>query len=307
MNIGIAFSGGGAKGAAHIGVLKVLEKNNIKLSAFTGASIGSIIATLYAMGYTADEMLKLFQYFSKSILKADFRYLFSNLKNTKGILGQGIISGEDIEEIINECANLKGYKYIKDIPNPISITSVDIITKKECIFTNKAPNELKYTAKSEKDLLANNNDILKNKEYTKKEYITDIEIGKAVRASCSYPGIFAPLEYKNYKFADGGILNNIPTNELQLLGADKILAVRFPAEKHENPERAIDVLFRCVDLAFEARDEEKIQNSNYILDIILPSSAVFDIKKINFCYEEGYKLASQNIEEITFTFYGKKT
>ena len=51
MSIGIAFSGGGAKGAAHIGVLKVLEKNNIKLSAFTGASIGSIIATLYAMGY----------------------------------------------------------------------------------------------------------------------------------------------------------------------------------------------------------------------------------------------------------------
>ena len=278
MNIGIAFSGGGGKGSAHIGALKVLEKNNIKPFSVSGASIGSIIAALYAMGYTADEMLRLFQYFSKSILKADFRYLFSNLKTTKSILGQGIISGEDIEEIIDECAKLKGFKYIKDIPMPISITTVDLITKKECVFTNKKITEKK---------------ILEHKEY-----ITDIEIGKAVRASCSYPGVFAPLEYKKYKFVDGGILNNIPADELQLLGADKILSIRFPAEKNENPDKVVDLLFRSIDIAFENRDEAKIQNSDYILNIYLPASAVFDMKKINFCYEEGYRVTMQEIEKI---------
>lgn len=292
MNIGIAFSGGGAKGAAHIGVLKVLEKNNIHPFAVTGASIGSIIASLYAMGYTPDEMLKLFQYFSKSILRADVKYLFSNLKTTKSILGQGIISGEDIEEIINECAKLKGYKYIKDIPMPISITSVDLITKKECVFTNKQQNEISYNTKdaktAEKQLF----------EHKQKEYISNIEIGKAVRASCSYPGVFAPLEYKNYKFVDGGILNNIPADELQLLGADKILTIRFPAEKNENPDRMVDVLFRSIDIAFENRDEANIKNSDYILDIFLPSSAVFDVKQINLCYEEGYKVAMQEIRNI---------
>lgn len=277
MNIGIALSGGGAKGAAHIGVLKVLEKNNIKISALTGTSIGSIIAILYAMGYTPDEMLKLFQYFSKSILRTDVKYLFSNLKNTKSILGQGIISGEEIEEIIDECAKLKGYKYIKDIKVPISIVSVDVITKKQCIFTNKNVSKEKYN---------------------KKVYITDMEIGKAVRASCSYPGVFAPLQYENYKFVDGGILNNVPADELQLLGSDKILTIRFPAEKEESPEHALDLLFRCVDIAFDDRDETKIQNSNYILDIILPSSAVFDIKNINHFYEEGYKVATKQIEKI---------
>ncbi len=293
MNIGIALSGGGGKGAAHIGALKVLEKNNIKISALAGTSIGSIVAILYAMGYTPDEMLKLFQYFSKSILKADVKYLFSNLKTTKSILGQGIISGEEIEEIINECAKLKGYKYIKDIKMPISIVSVDVITKKKCIFTNIKLDETE-----------NNTDTLKmpsknNRNSSKQtEYITNIEIGKAVRASCSYPGIFAPLEYENYKFVDGGILNNVPADELPLLGADKILTIRFPAREKENPEHALDLLFRCIDIAFDDRDEEKIQNSNYILDIILPASAVFDIKKINFCYEEGYKTAMQQIEEI---------
>ncbi len=282
MNIGVALSGGGAKGAAHIGALKVLEKNNIKISALTGASIGSIIAALYAMGYTSDEMLKLFQYFSKSILKADVRYLFSNLKNTKSILGQGVISGEEIEEIINECAKLKGYKYIKDIQVPISITTVDIITKKKCIFTNREINKEQY----DKNL------------FKQKEYITNIEIGKAVRASCSYPGVFAPLEYENYKFVDGGILNNIPADELPFLGVDKILTIRFPAREEENPEHALDLLFRCVDIAFDDRDEAKIQSSNYILDIILPSSAVFDIKNMNSFYEEGYKVAIEQIEEI---------
>ncbi len=277
MNIGIALSGGGAKGAAHIGVLKVLEKNNIKISALTGTSIGSIIAILYAMGYTPDEMLKLFQYFSKSILRADVKYLFSNIKNTKSILGQGIISGEEIEEIIDECAKLKGYKYIKDIKVPISIVSVDVITKKQCIFTNRNINE---------------------EENNKKVYITNMEIGKAVRASCSYPGVFAPLQYENYKFVDGGILNNVPADELPLLGSDKILTVRFPAEKEESPEHALDLLFRCVDIAFDDRDEGKIRNSNYILDIILPSSAVFDIKNINHFYEEGYKVAIEQIEKI---------
>ena len=179
MNIGISFSGGGVKGSAHIGALKVLEKNGIKASALTGASIGGLIAVLYAMGYTPDEMLKLFQYFSKSILKADFRFLFSNLK--------GIISGEDIEEIINECAKIKGFKYIKDIPTPISIIAVDIITKKECIFTNRKINKTECTIEN------NTIDTFSEKKSLQKEYITDIEIGKAVRASCSYPRNFCTI------------------------------------------------------------------------------------------------------------------
>ena len=272
MKIGLALSGGGVKGAAHIGVLKALEENNIKASVIAGTSIGSIVASLYAMGYTSDEMLKLFQYFSKSILKADPRYLFSNIRTTKSILGNGLISGEAIEEIMKECARLKGYKYIKDIPMPISIPTVDIKTRKKYVFTNK---------KIDEDC-----------------YISNIEIGKAVRASCSYPGLFAPLEYEGKIFVDGGVLNNIPEEELSLLGAEKILTVRFPAKDGEDPKNAIGLLFRCVDIIFDDRDTCKLKSSNYILDIALNSSTVFDVKKIDFCYAKGYKIANQNMEKI---------
>lgn len=282
MDIGLALSGGGVKGAAHIGVLKVLEKNNIKISMVAGTSIGSMIAALYAMGYNSDEMLKLFLYFSKNIIKADPKYIFSNIKTTKSILGEGLISGQAIEDAINECANIKGLKYIKDIKLPISIPTVDIKTKKEYIFTNR-------NIKNEKS-----NIELKN--YTK--YITDIEIGKAVRASCSYPGVFAPLEYKNYKFVDGGVLNNVPIEELKLLGANKTITVKFPSKDEENPKSALDILFRSIDIIYDSNDEKKAKNSDYVIDICLPSSAIFDIKKINYCYEKGYKTAMEKMEEI---------
>ena len=69
MKIGLALAGGGVKGAGHIGVIKALEENGIEVGYIGGTSIGSIVASLYAMGYTTDEMLKLFKYFSKDIMK----------------------------------------------------------------------------------------------------------------------------------------------------------------------------------------------------------------------------------------------
>ena len=141
MNIGIALSGGGIKGATHIGVLKALEENNIEIYALAGTSMGSVIATLYAMGYNTDEIFKLLKYFAKSILKADPKYLLTNFRYTKSFFGTGIISGEAIEDAIDECARLKGMKYIKDIPMPIAIPTVDIKEGKEYVFTNKNDKE----------------------------------------------------------------------------------------------------------------------------------------------------------------------
>lgn len=67
------------------------------------------------------------------------------------------------------------------------------------------------------------NRIVKNDE----KYINNISIGKAVRASCSFPGLFAPCEFENYKFVDGGILDNVPVEELEKLKVDKKLQLNF--------------------------------------------------------------------------------
>ena len=147
MKIGLVLSGGGVKGSAHIGAIEALEENGIKISAVAGTSIGSIVGSLYAMGYTTEEMLKLFRYFSKGLLKADPKYLMNNIRSTKSILGSGIISGQSIEDAIEECGNLKGIKNIKDIKMPIAIPTVDIKTGKEIVFTNRSIDKTQYVVK----------------------------------------------------------------------------------------------------------------------------------------------------------------
>ena len=161
MKLGIAFAGGGVKGAAHIGVIKALEENNIKADAVAGTSIGSIVGSLYAMGYSADEMLEISKYASKLVMKTNAKYIAGNLKNSRRLLGYGLISGENIENIMKECANEKNVTNIKDIEIPISVPTVDIIESKKYVFTNQ--------------------------EFKEDYYINDVLIEKAVRASSSYP------------------------------------------------------------------------------------------------------------------------
>lgn len=161
MKLGLALAGGGVKGAAHIGVIKALEENGIKIDAIAGTSIGSIIASLYAMGYSTDKMLEIFKYFAKEIMKTDAKHFAGNIKKSRSLLGYGLLSGENIEIAIRECAKEKNIEKIKDIVMPISIPTVDIVNSKKYVFTNQNIEE----------------------EY----YINDALISKATRASSSYP------------------------------------------------------------------------------------------------------------------------
>ncbi len=162
MKLGLALAGGGVKGAAHIGVIKALEENGIKIDAVAGTSIGSIVASLYAMGYSTEKMLEIFKFFSKEIMKTDAKHFAGNLKTSKSLLGYGLLSGEKIEIALTECAKEKQIKDIKDIEMPIAIPTVDIVNSRKYVFTN-------------------------NKELEEDYYINDALIAKAVRASSSYP------------------------------------------------------------------------------------------------------------------------
>lgn len=174
MKIGLALAGGGVKGAGHIGVIKALKENGIEVGYIGGTSIGSIIAALYSMNYTSDEMLKLFKYFAKDIMKVDPKYFWTNVKNKQNFIGYGLISGENTEMAINECAQLKNIKNIKDIQMPIVIPTVDIMESKKYVFTNH-----EYDDKFKEDV-----------------YINNMTIGKAVRASASYPRNVCSYSYR---------------------------------------------------------------------------------------------------------------
>ena len=136
MKLGLAMSGGGIKGAAHIGVIQALQEENIKVDIVGGTSIGSIVAALYAMEYTPNEMLKLFNYFSKLIFKNSAMYTDPRGKKLLSIQAGGLYSGENIAFAIEEAGKYKKIKKMKDLKIPIVIPAVDLRDSEKYVFTN---------------------------------------------------------------------------------------------------------------------------------------------------------------------------
>ena len=137
MKIGLALSGGGIRGIAHVGVLQALEENNIKIEAVAGTSAGSIVATLYAMGYSPYYIYLLFKRYAKDIInirsKILIRGISNFIKNNKtGITG--LSDGKIFEKMYEELANKKGFRVIGDIKMPLVISAVDIVEEKEYIY-----------------------------------------------------------------------------------------------------------------------------------------------------------------------------
>ena len=277
--VGLALSGGGIRGIAHAGVLKALLDNGIKIDVIGGTSSGALIGVLYAMGYTPEYIYEAFKLYSKEIVGLNSNLIFSGVSSK--IFGgeveiKGFKSGESLEKAYNKMALRKGYKSVGEILDlPVVITSVDIRNGKEYIFTNSVPN-------------VENTD----------KYITNIEVGKAVRASSSFPGIFCPCEFEGHSFYDGGILDNVPVEEVRKQGADKVIAVNFKADDIENSSNVMDLGMRTLDIMGNKISEKNIASSDFLLTVSTDKTGLFDIEKLDSCFEYGYMAVIENIEKI---------
>lgn len=279
MKVGIALAGGGIRGIAHAGVLRALEENDIKVDIIGGTSAGALISSLYAMGYSPYYIYILFKRYAKDIININNTPILGELGKymlNKNITMSGLNSGENIEKIFNQMAKRKNVETIKDIKMPIVIPTVDISESKEYIFTNKIPKKSKQ----------------------KDKYIKDITIGKAVRASSSFPAAFCPCSYKDYIFMDGGVLNNIPVMEVKEQGADKVIAVKFDADKVNHDSSMMDIIMKTVDIMGNKISEENLAQSDYILNVKTDKTGLLDIEKLDSCYKYGYQAVIDNIDEI---------
>lgn len=105
MKLGLSLSGGGIKGVCHIGAIKALEEANIKFDYISGTSSGSIVATLYACGFTTDEIYDIFKKYAKELKYIDSKNVFKLIKNIfigKGFNIDGLNSGSKIYKLVNE-------------------------------------------------------------------------------------------------------------------------------------------------------------------------------------------------------------
>lgn len=293
MKIGIALSGGGIRGIAHAGVLKALEDNGIKIDMIGGTSSGSLIASLYAMGYTPYYIYVLFKRYAGEIIAVETKPIISGIGGflfNKKIQVTGLKSGKSLEEAYNELALKKGIKIMKEIQMPLVIPAVDMCSSKEYIFTSKIPNNEKASNTME--------NIKTDTMQQTTSYITDISVGKSVRASSSFPVVFSPCEYNNHLFLDGGILNNIPVNEIKKQGADKVIAVNFDSQPVNKESNIMDLMMKTLDIMGDKISDENMANSDYILTIPSDGTGLLDTSKLDFCYQSGYKTTISKMKEL---------
>lgn len=300
LKIGIALSGGGIRGIAHAGVLRALEENRIKIDIIGGTSSGSLIAALYAMGYSPYYIYILFKRYAKEMVSIDTAPIIntvSNFMTSKKFQVCGFNSGEAIEKAYNEIALRKGVRKVADIKMPIVIPSVDINNSKKFIFTN-------YPIKEEnKELTIDEKENIKKTSIEQSQYISDIPIGTAVRASSSFPGIFCPCEFEGHRFLDGGVLDNIPVQEVRKQGADKVIAVNFKADNIDENSNFMDISMRTIDIMGNKISEESLKNSDFVLTVETDKTGLLDFEKLDSCYQYGYRSAIKNMSKIKSILY----
>ena len=229
-------------------------------------------------GYSPYYIYIIFKKYAKEITEISSNPIISGIggyvKNKKVSL-KGLKTGESIEEAYNHLASRKGIKIMSDITKmPLVIPAVDIKTSKEYIFTNNVLYE------------------------EKEKYISEITIGKAVRASSSFPAVFCPCEYKNHMFLDGGTLDNIPIIPLENICDKKILAVNFEADKVEVTSDVMDIIMKTLDVMGNKIAEKGLEQSDFILTVPTDRAGLFDIEKLDKCYKFGYDSTIKNIEKI---------
>ncbi len=289
MKIGLSLSGGGVKGAAHIGVIKALEEENIKIDSISGTSSGSIVATLYAMGYRSNEIYDIFKKYCKKIRYVDFWNIIKliyGLIFKRKIIIDGLNSGKEIEKLINDIAKNKNIQDISDIHFPLVIPSVNIYDGKVTCFTSY---------KNEKRYLSNT------------IFVNHMNIGKAVRASCSYPVVFSPCEFNNTNLIDGGIRENTPWRELKEIGTDKVISVVFREKFDKNCcMNIIDVATRSIGLLTNELSNYEWNGTDYLLEIYTEKIGLLDMDKIEELYEIGYETAKKQIHNIKQLIENKK-
>lgn len=280
MKFGLSLSGGGVKGAAHIGVLKALEENNIEIGYIGGTSSGSIVATLYAVGFTPDEIYEIFKKYCKKIKYIEGKNVLKllwGLITTGRIKIDGLNSGKSIYKLISKVCSNKNINCISDIKFPLVIPSVNMNTGEVICFTSK-------------EIRGFSDNTIFN---------SNVPIGEAVQASCSFPIVFSPCNYKNAKLLDGGIRENSPWREVKILGADKVISVTFESEvDNKCCDNLIDVAFRSFDLMKEELSKYEINGTDYLIKLKSEKVSLLDMGKIEEFYKLGYLKTKDIINKL---------
>lgn len=282
-SVGLVLSGGGAKGMAHIGVIRVLEENNIPIDYIAGTSIGAIVGGLYAAGYSPDDMEKLFKsedfyFWSTGKIQKDYRYYFK--------------MPEENPSWINVRIEKKDNK-LKLIPKTY------LIPEEQMDFAFM-------------ELLASTNEACKNNfdslmipffcvatdvNKSKPAILRTGDLGAAIRASMTVPFYFKPIEIDGNLMFDGGIVNNFPHDVMTELFKPDIIIGHKVANDMKVAE-ASDVMAQISNIVMRPTDFTIAENKGIVLETHFDDIGLLDFDKIDLAIEAGTKTTNVSLDSI---------
>ena len=282
--VAVVLSGGGAKGMAHIGALKVIERAGIPIDIITGTSMGSIVGGLYAIGYNADIL-------DSVVRRQDWSYVISDRENlaqqtladrrkqntyfyTMGLtLGKrnqtdgGIIKGKNLAELFNKLC--EGYTdsldFSRDLPIPFACVATDIINNTEVDFHAGS-------------------------------------LPQAMRASMAIPAAFSPVRVGNLVLVDGGLRNNYPADIARQMGADIIIGVTVqgPPKEAGDMGNTMSILSQIIDVNCKNKYDENLAITDVPIRVNTTgySAASFSLNAIDTLIRRGEEEAMKHWGEL---------
>jgi NTE family protein len=279
--IGLALSGGGARGFAHIGMLKVIDEVGLPIDAISGTSIGAIIGGLYSMGYTAVEIESLFvnidwnQLFDDKVSRSDLsvsqkrwapygNYSFIINKGLIPDLPSGFIPGERIDELLfSMFYQASSTTNFDDLPIPFRCVATNLVTGEEKIFSSGS-------------------------------------MAEAIRASMSIPSIFHPFELDGQLYIDGGISQNLPAAVLSDMGVNHCVGLKVNSKlrSKRNLTDIIKVLDQTINIGITSKVNESIGVCGILIEPDLSPFNSTDFDKIKEIINAGEKSAREHIFQL---------
>ncbi|MEG2102722.1 MAG: patatin-like phospholipase family protein, partial [Flavobacterium sp.] len=277
--IGLVLSGGGAKGFAHIGVLKVLEEAGIKIDYIGGTSMGSVIGGLYASGYNASQIDSIFK-------RTNFDELINDYipRSSKNFYGK---KNDELYAIVLPFSNFKigiPEALSKGMYNYNLLSSLTRNVRHVRDF-NKLPTPFLCIGTN----IETGEEVLLNKG----------NLVQAMMASAAFPSLFTPVEIDGNLLVDGGVVNNYPIKEVRNLGADIIIGVDVQDDllNRKNLKNATRILVQITNLQSIEKMKSKVKDTDIYIKPDIRDYGVISFDKGEEIIRKG--------EEASFAVYEK--
>lgn len=283
--VGLVLSGGGAKGLTHIGIIRALEENNIPIDYITGTSMGAIVGSLYAMGYSPDDMEVLlkseeFKRWYSGEVEEEYMYYFKKNQPTPEFL--------NITLSFRDSLNIKPQFLPSSVVNPIQMNLVflDLYARATAACGGNF------------DKLFVPFRCVASDVYNKKQLIMSRgDLGDAVRASMSFPFMFKPIEVDSVLAYDGGIYNNFPTDVMRDDFHPDIIIGSVVATNPTKPKEN-DLMSQIENMVMQKTDYSVPDSEGIVMTFKYDDVNLMDFQRIDELHDIGYNRTMSMMDSI---------